>query len=451
MLENLKLKTYKNVIFKVRSFAVPAKKPRMLKHTIYAARNTGFTARQGSLKSGYSTSRLAMTVQAGLDDFATRVMPQIDTSEVKQIFCFSTHQGGRVVNCMIAVTAGGMFYTPLFGGLTPIPIPSSEITNFDCFAYSYARDRDYIFAANADGIFVADYSLVFAKISDIRVKQMTVLDKRLFVLDKDGETIHFSRALDLLELEGSICVDGSLGKVMSLENYEGKLLLVCENGFKTLETAFDAAKFRIAELCRSYETVIDGTAKALGGAVFFLTAGGMCKFERGKIELLDIELAYCGHACSTVYDNKYFISNGENMLVLEKFTDSVTEYACFNVRAFERVFNEFSDHLAVLTNEDGFVFQVENGAGPQLRVWESEDFALTYASGNQYIRQVLIKTAADIDLCLTSNRGQQKVRVHGSPDTQKINLNFKGETFRVKLVSNTPDAEISSLGVVVGF
>ena len=325
------------------------------------------------------------------------------------------------------------------------------VEGFDCFAYTCAHDRDFLFAGNGGGVFVADYSMIFTPLYKIRAKQMTVLGHRLFVLDLDGETIHFSKAFNMLELEGSIRADSSFGKIISLEVDENKLLLVCENGFKTLQIAFDANKFCISDLCRSYEEIIDGTAKTLGDTIFFLTKGGMCRFSAGKIELLDVELPFTGHACSTVYDNKYLISNGENMFVLEKFTDSVTEYVGFNVRAFERVVNEYSDCLAVLTDEDGVVYQIEKDGSAARCVWESEDFALTYASGSQYIRQVLIKTAADIDVVLSSNRGAQVIRVKGSPDTQKINLNFKGETFRVKLLSNEEDAEISSLGVVVGF
>jgi hypothetical protein len=180
----------------------------------------------------------------------------------------------------------------------------------------------------------------------------------------------------------------------------------------------------------------------------------MCRVRRGELSLLDIDIEPAGNTCSTVYDNKYFLSSGNRMIVVEKFVDSVTIYDGLAVRAFERIFNPFTDRLAILTDDNHFVFQIEregSGVTREECVWESEDFALTYASGNQYIRQVLVKTANDVDVVVQSNRSEQRIRVKGSPDTQKININFKGELFRVKIIANGAPANISSLNVVVGF
>jgi len=444
------IRNMKSVTFKVRNFAVPTRKGRLHKHIIYAGRSEGFTASRRGLESGYGIERLRMTVAAGWQRYEEIILRQIDATQIKRIFCFVTHQSGVITNCIIAVTEQGVYFVPLFGALTPRLIPNQSIRNFESFAYSYSRDRDFIFAANADGIFVADNSLNFQVLNpSIReAKQMIVFDSRLFVLDNDGETIHFTEALDLLQFDGSIRVEQSFGKILSLEVYDGKLLLVCENGFKVMQTSFDSRKFKIKDLCRSYEGIIDGTAKALGDTIYFLTAGGMCQAVRGRISQLDIDIDFAGHAYSTIYDNKYFLSNGEDMIVVEKFNDSVTIYKDLQVRGFERVFNAHTDRLAVLTDQN-FVFQIEPHLANQCS-WETEDFALTYASGNQYIRQILIQTEGNIDLVVISNRAEQRIKVAGSPDTQKINLNLKGETFRVRILANG-DARISSLSVVVGF
>jgi len=237
---------------------------------------------------------------------------------------------------------------------------------------------------------------------------------------------------------------------LSLEAYGNKLLVVCENGFKVLETSFDAKKFKLTDLCRSYEEIVDGTTKALGDTIYFLTKGGMCQAVRGKISQLDIGIMHTDHADSTIYDNKYFLSNGTDMVVIERFNDSVTIYEGLSVRGFERVFNEHTDRLAVLTNEAGLVYQIERGENTGTCVWETEEFALTYASGNQYIRQVLIQTAANIDIVVISNRAEQHIRVNGAPDIQRLNLNIKGETFRIRILADA-EANVSSLSVVVGF
>jgi len=446
----------KSVTFKVRNFAVPARKGRFLKHVIYAGSNIGFTAKRGGLESGYGIERLRMTTDVGWREYEEVILRQIDGTGIRRIFCFSTHQDGEIVNCIIIVTHQAVYFVPLFGAFTPRLIPNhATIRNLDCFAYAYTRDRDFIFAANSSGIFVADYSLVFEPLStSIRnAKQMIVFDSRLFVLDGDGETIYFTEALDLLKFEGSVKVEQSFGKILSLEVYDGKLLLVCENGFKVMQTSFDSRKFRFQDLCRSYEEIIDGTAKALGDTIYFLTAGGMCQATRGRITQLDIDIGAGEEMSSIVYDNRYFLSNGEDMIVIERFNDSVTTYKGLQARGFERVFNEYTDRLAVLTNQVGLVFQIGialSSSTPRNDAWETEDFALTYASGNQYIRQILIQTATNIDVVVISNRAEQRISVNGSPDVQKINLNLKGETFRIKLLASG-EADISSLSVVVGF
>lgn len=377
---------------------------------------------------------------------------QIDATRIKKVFCFPTHQDGRIVNCIIATTQQGVYFVPLWAELTPRLIPNQNM-NFDCFAYSYSGDRDFILAANENGIFVADNSLIFEPFStSIRhAKQMIVFDKRLFVLDSNGETIYFTEGLNLLQVEGSIRVDQTLGKVMSFDIHENKLLVVCENGFKVLDSAFDSAKFKFSTLCRSYETIVDGSTKALGDTIYFLTKGGMCRAVGGKVELLDIDIVVDGKVTSMVHDNKYFLSSGTKMIVIEKFIDSVTAYENMGIRAFERIHNEFTDRLAVLTDTDGFIFQIGKTIQPNECVWESEDFALTYAAGNQYIRQVLIETKADIDLVVASNRQDLCIRVKGAEGIQQINLNLKGEVFRIKLVASGGSIQISSLSVVVGF
>lgn len=178
----------------------------------------------------------------------------------------------------------------------------------------------------------------------------------------------------------------------------------------------------------------------------------MCLASSGKVELLDVEIEPVGTIASTVYDNKYFLSVEGKMIVIEKFVDSVCIYENTGIRAFERVFNEYCDKLAVLTDVPGYIFQVEKAAASTERIWESEDFALTYASGNQYVRQILIKTATDIDVIVTSNRAEQTIRVKGGASVQQVNLNLKGEMFSIKIVARgTGDIQISSLSVVVGF
>ena len=458
-MKSLKLVNQKTVRFSLGSFCCRTKKTRDKKHTIYAACNKGFTATEHNLKSGYAVKRLGLTVKGGLDGFVYRLINEIDGTVIKRIFCFSTVQSGQTANVVIAITETDIYYIPLLASMTPRSfLDPNIVTGFDCFAYSHSKGVDYIFAGSDNGVFAADHSLDFQPLPvNFLAKQMHVFNNRLFVLDRDQATVHFSAALDLCDfgagsgLAGSIKIDDTLGKILSLETYNGKLLLVHEYGFRTLQTAYNPAKFRLATLVHSFEAIIPNSAKALGDTIYFLTHGGLCKYQR-KVELLDISVDSGEDTQSIVYDNKYFLSTGGKMFVIDKFSDSVTVYENMNVTAFERVWNEFSDSLAVLTENGTFIYQIAkpNDNAEQM-VWESDWFSLGYATTKQYVRRVLIKTATEIDLVISSTRGRQTIKVWPGSEIQTINLNFKGDAFKVGIIAEGADVDISSLSVTVGF
>ena len=442
----------KTVSFRVKDFCVPTKKPTTVqRHTIYPSVNTGFTATKRGLGNGYVTKRIEV------DKVQIR---EIDGNVINKMFCFSTHQAGRVVNTIIAVTSGGVYYVPLFASMTPRPLPNQAITDFDCMAYSYSKDRDFVFAGNNDGIFVADYSLLFTPLDvNFKAKQMLVFDNRLFVLDKDGVTVHFSTALDLCDfgadsgLSGSIKVDDALGEIIAIERYEGKLLLVHKYGFRILQTAYDPSKFSLETFAHSYETIIENSACALGDTIYFLTRQGLCRVGRlGRVELLSVPVdVNTDNVHAIVYDNRYFIVTGNTLVIIEKFFDSVSVYNGMNIKAMERIFTATTDCLAVLLG-DNFIHEISKAAESNTPdEWESDWFALGYATTKQYVRRILIKTAEDIDLVIGNTRGSQSIKVYGGNDIQTINLNFKGDAFKVKIASNTANPDISELSVVVSF
>jgi len=459
-MQKYKIENYKTVSFKVSNFCVPAGKTRRVKNTIFAVKNNGFAATDKTLKSGFGISPLVITVDLGNGKTAQAPLASIDGSEVKQLFCMATYQDGNEVNIVIAATADGVYYVPMFAGFAPRKA-GGGLATADCFAASYSGGADYIFAANADGLFASDRSMIFKKIdTDFRAKQLEVFGNRLFALDQNGRAVYFSAALDLKDfvgsLSGQIKVDDELGKILELGSYNGKLLLVCENGFRTLETAFDPSKFALATLGRVYEPIVPGSVRALGGVIYFVTSSGLCKLEKGAVELLD---GGCrgADACSIIYDSKYFLSVGGKMWVIDRFWDSVTVYENMPVRAFRRIKGELSDYLAVLTDFDNtkiscVVKAAELGpADAPGMVWESDWFALGYAADKQYVRRVLIKTAGDIDITVMNTRGERTISLKGSDSVQMINLNMKGDSFKIKIEAAGAEVQISDLSATVGY
>ena len=367
-MRNIKLENIKTVNFRLNNFCVPTKKTRTNRHVIGAYENKGFVATIRNLRGSYTVKRfgLAMSDQTNV---ALGPMPEIDGTDIKRMFCFSTHQSGEVVNTLLTVTHNGVYFTPLFGSMPTLPIPQSEFKDFECFAYSYSNGQDLLFASNAKGLFAADRSLWFNPLPmDFSVRQLQVFDNRLFVLDTDQQTVHFSAPLDMSDfshetgLAGSFKTDDDLGAILSLEVYDGRLLIVHEFGLRTLTTAYDSTKFRLQILTHSYQPIINGSVKALGDTIYFLTHGGLCRYNR-RVELIDIEINIDStDARSIIFDSKYFLSYGDKMYIVEKFLDNITIFEDMPISAFEVIWNSFDSTLAVLVADDAtFIYQITLG------------------------------------------------------------------------------------------
>ena len=102
-------------------------------------------------------------------------------------------------------------------------------------------------------------------------------------------------------------------------------------------------------------------------------------------------------------------------------------------------------------NGEGCLYQIEQGSSFARKIWESDWFSLTYAAGFQFLKQALVKTAYPVDVVIMNNRDRRAIHLQGSSEVQRVNLNLKGEVFKVALETDSPEVDISTLMVVVGF
>jgi len=232
----------------------------------------------------------------------------------------------------------------------------------------------------------------------------------------DEFTIEFSAPFtgDFVEdegLSGSLRVDKRFGEIMGLDVYGNRLLIIQRFGFATLESAFDPSMFNLQPFAKSYEPIVDGTVRVLGDTIIFLTNGGMCRVSRnGQVQLLDIPMPNQTFG-SWIENNRYHLQLLDSVLVIEKFFDS----------------------FFYLT--DGYL-------------WESDDFSVGYAANRQFVKQVRIKTSADITLTVLNEKREQRVQVRGRNRVQTLNINLKGESFRIRIEGAS---NVTDLVVVIGF
>ena len=236
--------------------------------------------------------------------------------------------------------------------------------------------------------------------------------------------------LEVLESEsaGSFLIDSKYGYIVDIGVVNGKLLIVQQFALSALDAPYDSNGFNLQLLTISYKEIVPGTARTLGDSVFFLTFGGMCRFDGRNITLLDIDFGHVSEAqyFSFIYENRYYLADvdkREQALVIERFFES-----CF-----------FLDTSA--TRQD---------AKSNL-IWESSDFALGYAATRQFVQQVRIRTSGDAVIIIQTEQRQQRIVLNGRDAIQTVNINLKGGVFKVRLESNDSNIKISDLSVVIGF
>lgn len=92
-----------------------------------------------------------------------------------------------------------------------------------------------------------------------------------------------------------------------------------------------------------------------------------------------------------------------------------------------------------------------NLASSDNRFWESNWFSLGYATNTQTLREIFLKTNANIVLTATSNRTQRNLQIKAADKIQKIKINLNGDQFKLRLLLPEGNAAVSDLAAVIGY
>lgn len=92
-----------------------------------------------------------------------------------------------------------------------------------------------------------------------------------------------------------------------------------------------------------------------------------------------------------------------------------------------------------------------NLASAQGNYWESGWFSLGYATDTQTLREIFLKTNANIVVTATSNRTQRDILVKAADKMQKIKVNLNGDQFKLRLSLPSSNAVVSDLAAVISY
>jgi hypothetical protein len=83
--------------------------------------------------------------------------------------------------------------------------------------------------------------------------------------------------------------------------------------------------------------------------------------------------------------------------------------------------------------------------------WESDWFSLGYATDTQTLREVFLKTNANVVLTVITNRLQRSIPIKAADEIQKIKINSNGDQFKLRLSLSDNSGVITDLAAVIGY
>ncbi len=92
-----------------------------------------------------------------------------------------------------------------------------------------------------------------------------------------------------------------------------------------------------------------------------------------------------------------------------------------------------------------------NLASSTQNYWESDWFSLGYATNTQTLREIFLKTNANLILTATSNRTQRNIQIKAADKIQKISIHLNGDQFKLRLLVTHNNTTVSDLAAVVGY
>ena len=84
-------------------------------------------------------------------------------------------------------------------------------------------------------------------------------------------------------------------------------------------------------------------------------------------------------------------------------------------------------------------------------LWESDWFSLSYAATRQWLKQIRLRVTGDVVVTVLTEGREQRINLRGSDSAQRLNVNLKGEAFKIRIESSNRECSLSDLVCVVAF
>ncbi|MCR5553455.1 MAG: hypothetical protein K6F08_01795 [bacterium] len=443
----------------------------------YAVKFYNFSNKSGSLTKGL-----------GLADFC-QVLNQPDFSDLDEINVTKVFYSKKFNNSLnvnqdqLGIVSNDLnFYS--------IPLNSNQtfeltnhigvaLNNSDITAINYnldGEDSTLISSPNDSLVVWPTENEIYRVIDCPRITSMCVHYERVFATVGDDEnTIWFSDDLDptnwslSLTEAGFIKMQDDRGGCRKVISFNGYVYVFRDYGIARISAFGDQNQFSVSQLFVSSGKIYANSVVLCGNEVVFLATDGLYKFDGiNCVKILDgLTPAFTSvdnqNCCATYFENKYYLAckfnysdntQAENTAYnnalievdLSKKTaifmrgvdvKSLTAINCDNYRGVVVCAKKFSDsnYKIMALNQSGEAF------GEALtKVWESPLTDLGYPESEKTLCELIVSTKTDITFVIENEKEDVKsFQISGSEKPKKINLIFKFNKLKFKIISNEKD------------
>lgn len=226
---------------------------------------------------------------------------------------------------------------------------------------------------------------------------------------------------------GSMLLEPVAGAVCSLFDFDGDLVIFCENAVVRMAVGGNPENFKVTG-CLKIPCLVENTAAEAGESIFFVTESGFMRYNGGGVEklegLITDDLTAPGRCY--VYKNRYYFISGESralgrrvIYVYDVLDDA---YQLVDVSAY--FIN--ADDISVLAFTNSTIYRLTFAD-------TAREYAVTVSGINfgTLRRKLLLclETDCDGDVSVSISNGRSTRRV-GAPAI-KTRLNMRGAQFGV--------------------
>lgn len=451
-----------------------------------------------------------LTDCCGVGDLYTRTMISPDSDETRKftyrddriiLKCFYKRvlqfQPGRHWSLLMFYDNYNEFYYYVINELSSVPthIPEFDTNGFAGMFFTYVDGVENIMISMNDADTMpmwtpSPYYTMRYIDNDCVYKSMCYFDNRTFATTTlpDNCSVFYSEEFNPTNFRlnnkdtGCVTFDDDLGRCELLIVFEDNLYVFRELGISKIVKNRDKITFDGETVYRASGVIFKDTVCVCGDKIVFLTIDGLFEFDGNNVKQIRLGyekfLDYTPNSVpiASYLNGIYYLNSrldyADGELVLGESTfdrdaniiikyNVKTNQSCicrgFKIQSFAPVLDKTNCEMVIVYNDSkkgrGFGVLDNSGTVHSAKIkkfWKSKPYNFGDAKKYKFIKEMELKTKADITVKLYFDGKEKSISVKGKSTMQTIKINQKAKEFAYGFVSMGGGNCISDIKFVVG-